>query len=203
MRRQLNKHKTVITQAFILEIKGDVGEIKRSVNAAEARETMREAREMTKEERELLASLTPPDASLFTGKPSCLPGTRESVLAKIHAWVHDTSTGSRFFLLHGKAGCGKSTVAASICSSLADRLAGSFFCKRDQVDRRNPVKLVWSLSFFIAHADPSFRGALLNELRKPDVFVNKDLVSQFGRLIAKPMEVARPVIAFGTHRRGD
>ena len=61
-------------------------------------------------ESDLLVALVPPDTSLFTGKPSCLPAMQESVLNTIQAWVFDTMKETRVFLLHGKAGGGTSTV---------------------------------------------------------------------------------------------
>lgn len=193
LRRQLDHYKATISQSFLVEIKSDINVIKAGVGAMNAAVDSMRGHGVAKEERELLTKLVPPDASLFTGKPTCLPGTRLSVLKGIHAWVHDVSKPSRLFWLYGVAGCGKSTVAASICSRLGVNLLGSFFCKRDQDERRNPVRLIWSVAFFLAEANDIFRDAVLDALRDPKAFVNMDLTSQFELVIAKPLKATANV----------
>lgn len=150
------------------------------------------------EEEKLLKKLRPPDGSLFSGKPACLEGTRISTLEYIHRWIAEEESTSQLFWLHGVAGCGKSSVATSICQALGDRLAGSFFCKRDQDERRDPVRLIWTLAFYLQMRNAPYRNALLSALQKPDVFVNKDLATQFALLIEKPLVASESYNATST-----
>lgn len=175
-------------------MKGDLTEIKAGVGALNTAVSTIQGQESTKEEQALLATLVPPEASLFIGKPACLPGTRETVVDEIRAWVHDSRRLSRLFWLYGVAGCGKSTVAATVCARLEAILAGSFFCKRDHDDRRNPVRLIRSIAFFLAKTNSSFRKALIRELSDPEASVNVDLTSQFEQFVAKPLRALGPSI---------
>ncbi|EPT00546.1 hypothetical protein FOMPIDRAFT_80560, partial [Fomitopsis schrenkii] len=124
-----------------------------------------------------------------------------SVLDAIGSWVRGTSvpeatgsldtrsTSSRLFWLHGVAGCGKSTVAASVCRRLAGerQLAGSFFCKRDQDSRRNGVRLFWALAFYLAQVNTAFREQLLKPLREVDTLLDLDLDTQVNRILIQPL----------------
>ncbi|KAK8924577.1 hypothetical protein VCV18_004998 [Metarhizium anisopliae] len=64
--------------------------------------------------------------------PLCHEGTRKSILNKIARWTNDID-GETFFLLHGPAGTGKSTIARSIANQLvsettmATELGASYF----------------------------------------------------------------------------
>lgn len=169
----------------------DVGDLKAS-----------DIRRQEQENRELLAKLMPPDESLFYGKTDCLPGTRTSILDAIHQWVAGNIDISRIFWLYGVAGCGKSSVAASVCQNLHQgaRAPGSFFCKRDQENRRDPVRLIWSLALYLANENAHLKDGILRALREADIFVNKTLKAQFERLIERPLSecadatVVSPVI---------
>jgi hypothetical protein len=142
-----------------------------------------------KDERELLDRLIPPKNSLYYGKPGCLAGTRVSMIEQIRSWATDGATSSRLFWLYGVAGCGKSSLAASVAEGLQKQLAGSFFCKLDQDERRDPVRLIWTIAFYLAgwQPYPPYRQALLKALEKPDAFVNCDLKSQFESLVEQPL----------------
>ncbi|KZT03681.1 WD40 repeat-like protein [Laetiporus sulphureus 93-53] len=201
LERDLLQHKQAITQAFLVEVQSgivkiqdDVGDVKNGVSAmqvgvAAMHNDVKAARkhDEEKENKLLLDTLLPPNGSLFHGKVACLEGTRKSVLDTINLWVLQRQTLSRLFWLHGVAGCGKSTVASSVCQNLRARLAGSFFCKRDQDERRNCIRLFWSLAFYLAQANAEFKEALLQALREPDIFVNMDLDTQVDRILLQPL----------------
>ena len=174
LRQELSEYKSTITHAFLVEIREALVNIKVDADSERA--------------RELLNKLLPPAKSSFEEKATCLSGTRETVLKIVRDWLYDACKPSRLFWLYGVAGCGKSTIAASICKSLQDKrhLIGSFFCWRDQADRRDPVKLVWSIAFFLAKANPAFRNALLVELQDFELFSTLGPESQFERLIECP-----------------
>ncbi|KAF7377628.1 WD40 repeat-like protein [Mycena sanguinolenta] len=150
LRRKLDQYKTTITQTFLLEIKGDVIEVKNAM--------------MVKEEKELLEKLLPPQCEPVYGQTDLPTGnTSDSI--------------------------GDFTLLGARCQ-LGSRLVGSFFCKRDQDDRRNPIRLIWSIAFFLARANDVFRNALLQVLRDPTTSVNVDLASQFELVLTRPLYAA-------------
>ena len=111
-------------------------EERRLQKAAEKEERRR--RQKYEEEEEKLKRLLSPNDSLHHGKALCFHDTRVAVLATLLSWAMDGSLVIRLFWLFGVAGCGKSTVAATISALLRQKemLAGTFFCKRDEKERR-------------------------------------------------------------------
>ncbi|EPT00541.1 hypothetical protein FOMPIDRAFT_1016395 [Fomitopsis schrenkii] len=211
---ELEQHKGAISQAFLVEVRGGITEVQNGVDdVKEGVSTVRlevaaihqdvqvlgHNDDEEKNER-LLAKLLPPDDSRFYGKVACIEGTRMSVLDSIRSWFcgapppQDTeslatrSMSSRLFWLHGVAGCGKSTIAASVCHMLAGQLAGSFFCKRDQDSRRNGVRLFWAIAFYLARVNVTFREQLLKQLREVDTLIDVDLDTQVNRLLIQPLK---------------
>jgi uncharacterized membrane protein (DUF373 family) len=182
--RDLENHKETIRDAFLTEIQGGVARANSALNQVLLHQD--EGRE--KQNRKLLRLLTPPKESMFFGKPECLEGTRRSMLADVRKWSEDATRVSNLFWLYGVAGCGKSTLAASASRIFEERLAGSFFCKRDEVTRRDPVQLIRSVAFHLATKHPAFKRVLCDVLQESDIFVNEDLDSQFERLLRKPLQ---------------
>ncbi|KAJ5084974.1 vegetative incompatibility protein HET-E-1 [Penicillium argentinense] len=68
---------------------------------------------------------------------TCLENTRRELLEEINQWADGPMTREHIYWLQGKAGTGKSTIARTVARNLAarDRLAASFFFKRDESDR--------------------------------------------------------------------
>lgn len=128
--------------------------------------------------------------SLHIGKARCLSGTRVAILARLEKWARDnTPYAIRLFWLHARAGYGKSAIAATICQILEELglLTGSFFCKRDEEGRRNPIHLIGHLAYYVARANPAFREALLESLEDPAFFVTTDRHSYFDFALKKPL----------------
>ena len=141
---KLRAQKENIRDAFLIEIRE--AQSKRNVEEDQRRDHKERAKaeERTKQEeaedeatlRQLLSS----NDSLHHDKSTCIPGTRASILSELAAWAKEASPDlNRLFWLYGVAGCGKSAVAASISKDLDDagRLTGSFFCKREEEERRD------------------------------------------------------------------
>lgn len=124
----------------------------------------------------------------FYDKDPCLDGTRSATLDEIFTWT-EGKPDSRLFWMNGKAGCGKSTVARTVCRRLLDeeRLAGSFFCKRDEGIRRDPIRLISTVAYSLARENGAFHSALLDSLQDPDTPTSKDLQSEFGRMLKTPL----------------
>ncbi|KAF9073506.1 hypothetical protein BDP27DRAFT_281501 [Rhodocollybia butyracea] len=100
----------------------------------------------------------------------CLPGTRETTLANATEDIQKAlqSTAKQKFWLTGVAGSGKSTLATSLVIALRAQgiTVATFFCKRDQVDRRDPRRVIPTLAWYLATRFPEFRKSLDPELRE-------------------------------------
>jgi hypothetical protein len=120
---------------------------------------------------------------------NCLPGTRVQVLAEIDAWAHSGSSGSTVFWLNGLAGTGKSTIARTLCGTLAKAglLGPTFFASRGSPDRRRPVSIVHTLAYQLACSDKAMRHRLCDILREDPNVPSCDLATQISSLIAQPL----------------
>jgi hypothetical protein len=87
------------------------------------------------------------------------PGTRESLLNSILEWSKNDAA-TPYFWLSGLAGTGKTTIARSICGSLAESglLVASFFFSRSQAERSVNSRVIPTLTYQLA----SVRSELLN-----------------------------------------
>ncbi|KIK52474.1 hypothetical protein GYMLUDRAFT_49873 [Collybiopsis luxurians FD-317 M1] len=124
----------------------------------------------------------------------CLPGTREDALFNALSDIQEAieSGTNHTFWLTGVAGSGKSTLSTSLVAALRDKgfTVASFFCKRDQADRRDPRRVIPTLSWYLASQFPEFRTNLnpvLNRKALPthpsdqmDTFLLKPLQSLLG-----------------------
>ncbi|KAG8687890.1 hypothetical protein FRC08_011718 [Ceratobasidium sp. 394] len=84
------------------------------------------------DQRTLLDKLNPVGKARYDPGRACLAGTRTDIIEKITTWCKTSNDPNRLLWVHGQAGLGKSTIAASVCQQLGENLlAASFFCKRD------------------------------------------------------------------------
>lgn len=143
---ELRRVKERITRVFLLEIKDGIRGAHMKIDKL-----------LHEDDRKLLERLIPPKE--IRSRASCLSGTREAVIDEIVHWNREIPPhDSRLLLLLGVAGCGKSSVAGTVCERLGKQLTGSFFCARDDADRRNPVRLIWALAYYLAFKDSSYRA---------------------------------------------
>lgn len=210
LEEELEQHKMAIAQAFLVEVRSGIADVQYGVDevkegvstarieVAAVQKDVQTLRSNVDEEKnkKLLDKLLPPADSRFYGKVACLEGTRTNILDAIERWVHADNSDAqavppRLFWLHGVAGCGKSTVAVSVCQRLASQLAGSFFCKRDQDERRSGVRLFWAIAFYLAQVNATYREKLLVPLREADTLLDLDLDTQVNRILIQPLTGAR------------
>ena len=100
----------------------------------------------------------------------CMDGTRKSVLEQIIAWATnglEETDGRNTYWIYGLPGIGKTSLAHSICSSLHDkeRLAGAFFCRRDDQELKEPRNILPTLIHELAVLFPPFRSIVAECLR--------------------------------------
>src|SRR5258706_15784646 len=100
-------------------------------------------------------------------KLCCMEGTRETLLNEITAWAANESDTSNLYWIHGLPGIGKTSLAHSICEKLHNeqRLAGAFFCKRDDADMSEIRNILPTLITKLAEIFSSFRSIVADRLR--------------------------------------
>ena len=107
---------------------------------------------------------------------------------QIDEWLMDENDRCIFWL-NGMAGTGKTTIAQTFAeTSFADgKLGASFFCSRDYENKSNLQAIFPTLAFQLAYQYPEFLEQLLQVLRaNPDVG-RESLVSQFEKIIIRPL----------------
>jgi hypothetical protein len=99
-----------------------------------------------------------------------MEGTRQFVLDQIMDWSTrklGQNNESNTYWIHGLPGIGKTSLAHSICASLHDRkrLAGAFFCRRDDPELSEPRNILPTLIYKFAINFPPFRSILAERFR--------------------------------------
>ncbi|KAJ3040645.1 hypothetical protein HDV00_010670 [Rhizophlyctis rosea] len=81
------------------------------------------------------------------------PGTRTWLLDEIFGWLNDSA--HRLFWLKGNPGVGKSVMAAMVANALQSglHLGATFFCKHDDLNRRDALKLLHTIACGLARWD--------------------------------------------------
>jgi hypothetical protein len=100
----------------------------------------------------------------------CMDGTREFLLDQIINWSTRKSGNnneSNTYWIYGLPGIGKTSLAHSICASLHDRkrLAGAFFCRRDDPALSEPRNILPTLIYKFAINFPPFRNIVAERFR--------------------------------------
>ena len=100
----------------------------------------------------------------------CMEGTRKSLLEKLITWATNDSgqkdEGNTYWV-YGLPGIGKTSLAHSVCASLhkEKRLAGAFFCRRDDPKLSEPRNILPTLIYNLSIIFPLFRSVVAESLR--------------------------------------
>ncbi|KAL7798225.1 hypothetical protein V8C37DRAFT_249141 [Trichoderma ceciliae] len=124
--------------------------------------------------------------------PTCLDGTRRELLEQIDRWAGNP-TQEHIYWLQGKAGTGKSTIARTVATRLANtnRLAASFFFKRGEGDRGNARYFFTTITAQLVQKLPEIARRVREVIEAEPDITRKSLAEQFQKLILKPIEVAQ------------
>jgi hypothetical protein len=140
-------------------------------------------------EETILAALKPVDRSAYYVTP-CMQGTRQWIIDHIHNWLNDFRAPNILWLAGGP-GAGKSTIASTLVSQLAEmgRLGSSFFFKRGEVALSDPAAVWRTVAFDLTHVDPVFTERLMANLKERKVDLSRaDIESHFKYLIEDPLK---------------
>jgi hypothetical protein len=121
---------------------------------------------------------------------TCLADTRCELLEEINQWVNDLRTREHIYWLQGKAGTGKSTIARTVARDLAarDRLAASFFFKRDESDRGIARLFFTTIAAQLVQCLPAVAEYVRNAIEADPNIAERALGDQFRKLILDPVE---------------
>ncbi|KAI9782132.1 MAG: hypothetical protein M1839_005479 [Geoglossum umbratile] len=128
------------------------------------------------------------DSHLQEHESQCLPDTRVELRHQIMNWAKDAN-GKRIFWLNGMAGTGKSTIARTIASSLADQglLGASFFFSRGGGDRGHATKFFTTLAAQLASRIKLIKPYIANAVAENPGLPQQALAEQFEQLICRPL----------------
>ncbi|KAF8196299.1 hypothetical protein K438DRAFT_757477, partial [Mycena galopus ATCC 62051] len=96
----------------------------------------------------------------------CMEGTRVDIVQEIIARLTGADTAQRIIMLTGSAGSGKSTIAKTVASALAEDhiLTASFFFSRAHAERKEIKLLPTTLAYQLAGRDANFEHLLVKFL---------------------------------------
>ena len=132
---------------------------------------------MARAEQEFLLTRLKRVETGYDLKLCCMEGTRETLLNQIMAWTANESDTSNLYWIHGLPGIGKTSLAHSICEKLHNkqRLAGAFFCQRDDANMSDLRNILPTLISKLAEIFPPFRSLVANRLRSDPNLTSKSM----------------------------
>jgi hypothetical protein len=128
-------------------------------------------------------------------RPGCLKHTREAILGDIYKWIDDLHAPEIIRWLAGLAGTGKSTIAQTICETLAasGRLGASFFFSRNSETQRQQGNVIRTIAFQLAHVSPHLKSLILDVIRNNVDIATRSMQQQAHLLIAGPLSTATDI----------
>ncbi|KAJ7861893.1 hypothetical protein B0H13DRAFT_1726283 [Mycena leptocephala] len=141
-------------------------------------------------QKELLSLLTPMDIDA-SQRPLCLEGTRKNMLDQIINRLTVSSEGCNILWLHGVAGSGKSTIAASIAQHFLKLKALGVFIFFTRNQETSPRAVLHSIAFQLALLNEDFKVKLCDNLSCNPGVVNADINTQFQKLLKDPVSAAQ------------
>jgi hypothetical protein len=134
-----------------------------------------------------LADLSPVRRSYY--KPPCSPGTRQWIVEEIHRWFDDEEA-PNILLLSGSPGVGKSTIASTVVSNLAEmgRLGSQFFFERGDVTLSEPTTVWRTVAFDLARMNSRIARKVKENLKAGKVDpLRVDIAMHFKYLVEDPL----------------
>ncbi|GFR48187.1 hypothetical protein Agub_g10039 [Astrephomene gubernaculifera] len=141
-----------------------------------------------------------------------LPGSRSWLFQAYTEWLakDPKDPNYRALVLYGGPGLGKSTVAAALVSKhvftkdadtgggelVGSAVAGHYFCRHNDNNRKDPVLLMRTLAYQLATALPALRPHLMPPaLSAKEVAELRDVETAYQRLLAGPLESVKDELA--------
>ncbi|KAJ3064109.1 hypothetical protein HDU98_000163, partial [Podochytrium sp. JEL0797] len=149
---------------------------------------------LSKEESEELRRWLMPVDGLVAAQQNTLlrqyeRGTRGWLKDRVMEWVQKSD--KRVLWLQGKAGVGKSVMAALVSQHLEDHrmLASSFFCKSNNASLSNARNIVRTIAFSLTKWQPSYGRVLLKLKKELDTdFFSSPVSVIFQKVVLQPLQ---------------
>ncbi|KAG8736116.1 hypothetical protein FRC10_009699, partial [Ceratobasidium sp. 414] len=150
-------------------------------------------------QRMLFDRLNPVSKARYDPSRACLAGTRTAIIGNITAWCETSGDSNRLLWVHGQAGLGKSTIAASVCQRLdgPGLLAASFFCKRDDPERRDAQRVLTTIIHGLARRQPAYAKALIAVIQQDSSICTSPVETQYNQLIVDLLQLPEVSAATG------
>ena len=115
-------------------------------------------------------------------------GTREWVFDQVSKWLNDKSSNNRAFIISGKAGMGKSTIAAVTSKRFPEHFGACHFFQYNNSRYNNPKFLLQSLASQLSHVIPEYKQNLTNNLlgNKAQLLDDQNIEGVFSMLFEEP-----------------
>jgi WD40 repeat protein len=117
-----------------------------------------------------------------------------SIHAQLAEWANDGAQGLTTLWLSGMAGTGKTAIASTFASSMADEgiLGATFFIDRQQAERRDLSRIVQTLAYDLGKHSHVQLQAMWAVLRDDPMFDRLSFKKQARLLIKGPLDIVRP-----------
>jgi hypothetical protein len=124
----------------------------------------------------------------------CLQGTRLVTHGTLNDWANDDAQELTTFWLNGMAGTGKTAIASTFATNMADQeiLGSAFFVDRQDAQRCDLSRIVQTIAYELAKNDYRWLEAMWIVLRNDPTFERLPFEKQVRLLIKKPLDVVRP-----------
>jgi hypothetical protein len=124
----------------------------------------------------------------------CLKNTREFIQKELADWANDGAEGLTTLWLSGMAGTGKTAIAKTFASSMAEEgiLGATFFIDRQQAERRDRSRIVQTLAYDLGKHSHAQLQAVWTVLRDDPTFERLSFKKQAQLLIKEPLDIIRP-----------
>ncbi|KAG8754824.1 POC1 centriolar protein A [Ceratobasidium sp. 428] len=137
-----------------------------------------------------LEKLEPVDKAGYNPDAQCLHGTPVNLIDELTAWALASSSGPFFAWLHGPAGFGKSSIAASVCHRLDGQhaLSSSVFCKRDSPALHNPSRVLATIVYDLALRWKSYKDLVVEVVDEDPQLHLRHLQRMCDMLVRQPLQ---------------
>lgn len=138
----------------------------------------------------MLNELKPVGSARYDTARVCLSGTRTAIINRIVDWSQKRDTSEGLLWVHGQAGLGKSSIAASVCHELDGKklLGGEFFCKRDSPARRDPQQVLTTIVYGLASRHSEYAKAVAEAIQEDAGLCSSPMQKQYDSLVKSSLK---------------
>jgi hypothetical protein len=126
----------------------------------------------------------------------------------LNDWANDDAQGLTTLWVNGMAGTGKTAIASTFATNMADQgvLGAAFFIDRQDAQRCDPSRIVQTIAYELAKNNHRQLEAMWTVLRDDPTFERLPFEKQVRLLIKQPLDIVRPdtlaIVIDGLHECG-